>query len=76
VGFRWFVRQRARELGLAGRVRNLHDGSVEVEAAGDPGALDALGAALKEGPRGARVERVEERELPEPTHWEGFTIDH
>ena len=32
VGFRWFTRQAARELGLTGRVRNLPDGRVEVEA--------------------------------------------
>lgn len=58
VGFRWFIRERARRLGLAGWVRNLHDGSVEVFAAGDRGQLDLLRSELVRGPRGAAVEAV------------------
>jgi acylphosphatase len=76
VGFRYFVRTRARALGLAGRVRNLHDGSVEVEAAGEPTALAGLGQALRDGPPGSRVEDVEERELSGPPAWDRFEIDH
>jgi len=59
VGFRWFVRERARRLGLSGWVRNLADGSVEVLATGDSGKLDALSQDLKRGPRGAAVDKVE-----------------
>jgi acylphosphatase len=58
VGFRWFVREQARALDLAGWVRNLPSGSVELVAAGSPGALDKLEAVLRAGPPGARVERV------------------
>ena len=58
VGFRWFVRERARRLGLAGWVRNLRDGSVEVAAAGDQGQLDLLVGELRRGPQGAAVEDV------------------
>lgn len=58
VGFRWFVRERARRLGLAGWVRNLSDGSVEVLAAGDRGQIDLLREELLRGPRGAAVEAV------------------
>ena len=75
VGFRYFVRVEARALGLAGRVRNLRDGSVEVEAAGPETALADLAEALREGPRGARVEHVEETELPGAPGWESFEID-
>src|SRR5205085_7261348 len=60
VGFRWYVRRAAQELGLAGRVRNLPDGRVEAEAAGEPEALNAFRARLREGPPGARVTRLEE----------------
>jgi acylphosphatase len=68
VGFRWFVRERARRLGLAGWVRNLPDGSVEVAAAGDDQQLELLRNALREGPRGAAVDNLEEvsASAPEP----------
>lgn len=60
VGFRWFVRERARRLALDGSVRNRDDGGVEVQAGGSPTALAALRALLYEGPPGALVERVDE----------------
>ena len=60
VGFRWFVRERARRLGLAGWVRNLPDGSVEVVASGDPHQLDLLRGELRRGPTGARVDGIQE----------------
>mgnify|MGYP001550958554 FL=1 len=53
VGFRWFVREEARRLGLSGRVTNLPDGGVEVEAGGEPSSLDRLRRALEVGPSGA-----------------------
>jgi len=63
VGFRWFVRERARRLGLDGWVRNLPDGSVEVLASGDRGQLQLLREELERGPDGAVVDRLVE--LPE-----------
>jgi acylphosphatase len=60
VGFRWFVRERARELRLAGWVRNNRDGSVEVAAEGDAAALARLRAALEHGPPGADVVAVDD----------------
>lgn len=60
VGFRWFVRERARRLGLSGWVRNLPDGSVEVAAAGDDQQIQLLREELRRGPRGAVVEKLEE----------------
>ena len=66
VGFRWFVRERARRLGLAGWVRNLPDGSVEVAAKGDDQQVALLRAELRRGPRGAAVENVEELGAPSP----------
>ena len=66
VGFRWFVRERARRLGLSGWVRNLPDGSVEVAASGDPQQLDLLRGELLRGPRSAAVDDLEELNAPYP----------
>lgn len=64
VGFRWFVMKRAAELQVAGWVRNLPDGGVEVVAKGSPGEIDALTAAVVAGPRLARVDNVEKSNIP------------
>ena len=64
VGFRWFVREQARRLGLAGWVRNLPDGSVEVAASGDEGQIALLRQELQRGPRGAEVDQLERLDGP------------
>lgn len=62
VGFRWFVEREAHILGIAGWVRNNSDGSVEVLAQGTRDRLLGLRSRLREGPRAARVDAVEESE--------------
>ena len=62
VGFRWFVEREAHMLGIAGWVRNNHDGSVEVLAMGTREQLVGFRSKLREGPRAARVDGVEELE--------------
>ncbi|MFD0691238.1 acylphosphatase [Actinomadura fibrosa] len=42
VGFRWWVRSRALELGLTGSAANLPDGRVEVVAEGPRGKAERL----------------------------------
>jgi acylphosphatase len=58
VGFRWFVREEARRLGVSGWVTNLDDGGVEVAAGGAVDSLERLRRALQVGPSNARVEAV------------------
>ena len=62
VGFRYFARRAAIELGLTGYTRNLDDGRVEVYAAGPPGKLAELAGLLHVGPRWSDVHGVEEQE--------------
>lgn len=62
VGFRWWVRARALELGLVGHARNLPDGRVEVSAQGEREVLDRLIVLVQEDPstssRPGRVDGV------------------
>ena len=60
VGFRWFVDHEARQLGLAGWVRNNIDGTVEALAMGTEQQHAALRAKLRQGPRAARVDDLQE----------------
>jgi acylphosphatase len=76
VGFRWFVRGVARELGLAGRVRNLRDGSVEIEVAGDPERVEKLITRVRQGPPGAAVAGLDQERLAAEPDWDSFEIDH
>jgi acylphosphatase len=63
VGFRWFVMREATRLDLAGYVRNLPDGSVEVVAQGSPAGLASLESALRHGPPAARVQSVDKSDF-------------
>lgn len=68
VGFRYTTERTAQQLGLAGWVRNLPDGGVEVWAQGTPTAVQRLQAFLAQGPRGAVVDSLSiERVEPNPT---------
>jgi acylphosphatase len=63
VGYRASMLAEATRLGLTGWVRNLPDGSVELEAEGTTAAVDALLAWCARGPWGARVDGVESVEV-------------
>ena len=60
VGFRAATRRQALAFGLTGFARNLDDGRVEVQASGEPTAVQALLDWLHCGPALARVTSVEE----------------
>jgi acylphosphatase len=61
VSFRYYTRQRAEELGVAGWVRNEPDGSVTGHFEGPDRAVDALVDWCGHGPAYADVEGVEVR---------------
>lgn len=50
VGFRWWTRARALELGLIGFARNMTDGRVEICAQGPAEAIEALRQLIEEEP--------------------------
>src|SRR5262245_28837936 len=75
VGFRWFVEREAHMLGVAGWVRNNHDGSVEVRAMGTRDQLLGLRSRLQQGPRAARVDYVTESEAKPVAGLNTFRIE-
>ncbi|KQX69563.1 acylphosphatase [Angustibacter sp. Root456] len=77
VGFRWWTRSRALELGLAGHATNLPDGRVQVVAEGERAACDRLLTQLAEQPsttgRPGRVTGVTEQWTQARGTTSGFT---
>lgn len=70
VGFRWWTRARALELGLVGHARNTDDRRVEVVAQGRRRDVAALVRLLQEWPstaqRPGRVESVSQTQFSPP----------
>ena len=62
VGFRAWTECTALERGLQGWVRNRRDGAVEALFVGPPDVVDAMVMACHDGPRGSRVEAVDQRD--------------
>jgi acylphosphatase len=76
VGYRYFVRQLAQRLGIAGYVKNLRDGRVEVYAVGPPTVLASLRSELERGPNGASVASVSEEPAPiDPKFAARFSVE-
>lgn len=61
VGFRWWTRCRALELGLTGAATNLRDGRVEVVAQGSQADCERLLSLLASPQAPGRVAGVEHR---------------
>ncbi|TNY36086.1 acylphosphatase [Thermomonospora catenispora] len=72
VGFRWWVRSRALELGLVGSAANLPDGRVEVVAEGPRAACERLLELLRGPDTPGRVSAVVERWSPARGGLDGF----
>ena len=63
VAFRHYARREALHLGLRGWVRNVADGSVELEYEGYAEDVSQFEAWLRHGPAMAQVRRVSLREV-------------
>ncbi|MFB6112524.1 MAG: acylphosphatase [Halodesulfurarchaeum sp.] len=75
VFFRATTRDRAREIGVDGWVKNRADGRVEAVFEGAPGDVESMVDFCHEGPPAATVEDVEvTRE--EPQGLGGFEIEY
>ncbi|RMG53666.1 MAG: acylphosphatase [Acidobacteria bacterium] len=74
VGYRYFAVRAAERHGIAGYVRNLPDGRVEVVAEGEPAAMEAFKRELERGPAYARVTAVEETTLTPTGRFRRFEV--
>lgn len=74
VSFRHYTAVRARELGVAGWVGNLPDGTVAGEFEGDERAVRSLVEWCRTGPPAARVERLDVRLGLFSAEFSGFEI--
>ncbi|MBR8740532.1 acylphosphatase [Nocardiopsis sp. MG754419] len=72
VGFRWWTRSRALELGLTGAATNLDDGRVEVVAEGSEAACAGLLEHLRGGGTPGHVDSVVERWSEPGGSFDGF----
>ena len=76
VGFRFFSRDLAEQLGLTGWVRNTPRHTVELEVQGEEETLDQLCERLRQGPRLSHVDDVETAEIPVQQNETTFDIFH
>lgn len=74
VGFRYTARRVASGFDVAGYVRNLPDGRVELVASGDPEEVDGFLEALRASELAGHIESAAAAEIPAPAGLRGFAI--
>ncbi len=76
VGFRYSVKQVAKGFDVIGWVRNLADGRVELQAAGEPSELAAFLDGIRNSHLRAHIRNEAETPLATPPTSRGFEIRH
>ncbi len=74
VAYRAWTRSTAMRLGLAGWVRNTHDGAVEALVQGDRDTVERMITAFYDGPGAAQVTQVETEPVEDVPDMSGFEI--
>lgn len=64
VGFRFYTVKCAAQFDIKGFVKNEPDGSVYIEAEGEPEDLNSFRDWCRQGPQWSRVDRMEVQEIP------------
>jgi acylphosphatase len=72
VGFRFYTKKTAKNLGITGYVKNLPDGSVYIEAEAEDYIIDQFVEWCRKGPSWARVEKINIQEN-DVMNYQGFT---
>jgi len=74
VGYRYFVVRRARECNVTGWVKNRSDGSVQIEAVGQRGALEDFLSGIRIGPPAAHISGVDAQWAENGPEYETFDV--
>ena len=76
VGFRWTVRDAAKEFDVTGWVRNLPDGRVELQVTGEEDQVRGFLERIAQGELHSLIHRQTENKLEKPVTARGFEIRH
>ena len=76
VGFRQFVKDKARDFDINGWVKNMPDGSVYVKAEGNEKDMEPFVDHLKRGPSMGRVDKFLKSKLEPASGISGFSIKY
>jgi acylphosphatase len=76
VGFRWTIRNIAKGFDVIGSVRNLPDGRVELQVAGEESEVFAFLDSVMESELRSHIDKQTRSALPEPIKARGFEIRH
>ena len=74
VGYRYFVFNRAKTIGLVGYVRNVFSGEVEIEIEGDRSLIEEFIKEVKVGPRSSQVKDLKIEWLNGTESYKSFEI--
>ncbi|MBO8139069.1 MAG: acylphosphatase [Thermosipho sp. (in: Bacteria)] len=74
IGFRNFIKNKAKLLGIKGYVKNEFDGSVTVVAGGNDSQLESLKEYIKTGNGYSVVYKMFEKEIPPQTFVDFFIL--
>ncbi len=74
VGFRWYVKHLAQDMGVRGYVRNLPDSSVRIIAQAEQDILERFGTEVRMGNRHALVAEVHIIPLDHASEYYDFEI--
>ena len=76
VGFRYFTVRQAAALELTGYVKNLPDGSVEVDVEGEKNSIDQLKKQLEQGPGFSSIDKVYIRYEDFTAKYHKFSVEY
>jgi len=74
VGFRWTTRKIAQGFDVTGLVKNLPDGRVELQVAGEPDEIKDFLQDIRDSGASAHIAAERVDEITVPTPFKGFQI--